>query len=704
MINSNNINLNLPNLPYVETQTFSLSPIKIEKADVFPVPSPFPSFPFLNIRLLNQACSSSEAQFDAELSTEIDHFLGKEEEIEGALQEIQQQKKEIEAAMSEFKTREKDQQTLLSALALRQYLYDYANFYNELAKQGVSPTTINFLQTLFPSEFISQPHFQHSLEMTSQIFNLITTFLQVADSASNGLILICRSKALKASVKALEIVKQALAHDSNLDEAQKRDRIQALHEWEANIRFEEKELAHEATKFGLKTAKSLFANTRLIGQLVPNSLFTRYPALLQGCDWISAGCLIIFSAITLKRTATDYRHLKQHATDQASGYGELPKKAKDLLEKRQKHLTEQKKALEQRSPENLIATLKACKNYRSVICNHNHKNDQEYEQWVENTIKEGLKKGATQEQQEHLNALLSAYVDHQNTLAQMALSTKQSLHKLGQLKYALERTVVKFRLFEASTTLTIATISLAIIAAVALLGLSLTPPGALALFILSIAMTAIRLSITCAGYYLSYKKNPTLWTTNLIYSNINLLIKKTTGGIHEYRRRSKYQILLEQARLLRDLKKNMLPTNPDSIDNYKKARELYCKAREAYSKQCKKVNQWNEKIEKLEKEVLEGYWQDFAKQAKLPPSPSTEEFDLLKTSSELCQQCDFTMMDQEARQHFIGFFRTQFGIDVEKTHDFDFILKSMKKFFSFDTSDLIYFIRHQNERQVFTAT
>lgn len=291
-----------------------------------------------------------------------------------------------------------------------------------------------------------------------------------------------------------------------------------------------------------------------------------------------------------------------------------------------------------------------------------------------------------------LDERLRLYTDHQATISQ---TIKNSLKLLVPKQHELQNIFLKFKIGESSVMFSLAVIGFVIASVLACVALAVAPaPGAfIAAIVVSALLSAASLGLMAGGLYMNskFKHNQTNLKTYLEAVEVKLLYSKIRHSIQRHIHRRKKAKLEKLAKELIDTHNPVkgMGKHP-KIDKYKEAKK-------ALNDSERKMDQWEQRIEKLEIRLKERAWKDFSKYANLS---SSANFDTLKAFREAFSECDLDKLDEDTKT----FLRVQLGVDLqdlknEMKKDPDAVKKVLQNFFSLDDVGLVGFFEKQHARQ-----
>lgn len=325
---------------------------------------------------------------------------------------------------------------------------------------------------------------------------------------------------------------------------------------------------------------------------------------------------------------------------------------------------------------------------------------QEFYQWMNHPIAMDEQFHAWYQTQSR-DSLLHFYVDHQETLEH---TVKNALKQMVQKKHEIEKRFIEFKLTKAKIHFSVATIGLTVSVGLVILGILTTPlAGAgLILLIVSLGSTAVSLGLLGASYYQAYHEKPHTTQLLTLRYQAKMTWTKLRTAIQAYRHQAQEKKYLEVARILYTLQ---LFSNPELNENdtrYKQALANYKLAKRQYEESQQKMNEWHQRLKRLETDVAEKGWQDF-EQAYLRTDHKSITFDTLQAYQKALEACDLGLLSQETKT----LLKVQLGIDLKALQaqideDPQAIKNTLQEFFVLNDSDLVSFIKKTHVKRKLT--
>jgi hypothetical protein len=308
--------------------------------------------------------------------------------------------------------------------------------------------------------------------------------------------------------------------------------------------------------------------------------------------------------------------------------------------------------------------------------------DEQFQTWFQTQSKENL---------------LQFYVDHQQTFEQ---TTKNALKQMIQQKHTLESRFHQLSLNESRIHFSVAVISLAVSATLAVLGLLSIPFGGVGviLLLLSTAPFAISLGLLGASYFQSYYYKPQSTKALTYFFQAQLAWTKMRAAIQTYSHQTNEKKLLEVAKILSQLD-SLKSSRNETQSDYHKALVDYKKAKLDFEQSQEKVAHWTERLEQLETHLTKKGWEDFAQYTSMKMANDPLAFDTLQAFQEALQACDLRLLSAETKT----LLELQLGIDLETLQEKiqkepEAVKKTLQEFFVLGDAGLVDFIRNQKAR------
>jgi hypothetical protein len=314
---------------------------------------------------------------------------------------------------------------------------------------------------------------------------------------------------------------------------------------------------------------------------------------------------------------------------------------------------------------------------------------QEFDQWMSHPSAMDEQFHAWYQSQSR-DSLLHFYVDHQETIEH---TVKNALKQMVQKKHEIEKRFIEFKLTKAKIHFSVALIGLTVSVGLAILGILTTPLAGAGLILLTISLgsTAVSLGLLGASYYQAYREKPNTTQLLTLRYKAKMTWTKLRAAIQTYHHQAKEKKTLEVAKIL-----YTLLSNPDAKNHaqYEQALANYKAAKRQFEESQQKMNEWLQRLKRLEVEVTEKSWQDFAEQASLQIGHRPSEFDTLQAYQKALEACDLRLLSQETKT----LLEVQLGIDLKALQaqidkDPQAIKNTLQEFFVLNDSDLVSFIK-----------
>lgn len=309
------------------------------------------------------------------------------------------------------------------------------------------------------------------------------------------------------------------------------------------------------------------------------------------------------------------------------------------------------------------------------------------------------------------DTLLKNYIDHQEVLEK---TSRGALQQMVNKKHELENTFIQFK--SSSSKLLFKALTIAFIASsvLGLIGLAMTPVGGIGmiLILISVATTTLNIGSIVAGFRLSNQLRSN--TGPGFFLNIKFLFNSLYKSIKEYQFYTSQNKLLARTKMLYQFyQKKINDPSPANLKKYESTLKEYKDARKLMKVNQQKYEGWKESVRKIEIQLQDNAWKDFASYSKLKTrnteaqNASSEhslqriqDFDSLNSLEEILGELDSSLMDPQTR----SFLETQLGINLKvlqnktKTNN-DAIKQALQYFFSLNESRFINFMQQQEDRQ-----